>query len=164
MELIEKAKEAVPGITIAGDFIVGFPSESDEDFGRTVSLVKKVRYKNIFVFKYSPRPGTLAARRAQDGVPQEVKKRRNIELLSVQEQISGELSSEFLGKTAQVLVEGFSKKAYLKAKNKDNQSQLVGRTDRDWIVVFDGPKDLAGGFAEVKIMKTSPLTLFGELA
>ncbi|MBN2456297.1 MAG: tRNA (N6-isopentenyl adenosine(37)-C2)-methylthiotransferase MiaB [Sedimentisphaerales bacterium] len=163
LELIERAKERVPGIEIAGDFIVGYPEESEEIFAGSVSLVKKVRYKNIFVFKYSPRPGTKAEKYAQDDISQEVKRRRNMELLAVQEEISGHLAGEFLGKTVRVLVEGPSKKAHLEAENKDNHYQLVGRTAEDWIVVFGGTKELAGEFVDVKITKTSPLTLFGEL-
>ena len=74
------------------------------------------------------------------------------------------LSREFLGKTVKILVEGLSKKPHLDTENGENGVQLVGRTEGDWIVVFDGPRSLAGQFAEVKITKTSPLTLFGKLA
>jgi tRNA-2-methylthio-N6-dimethylallyladenosine synthase len=114
-------------------------------------------------------------------VPEEVKKRRNIELLAVQEKISDELAKQFLGKEVKVLVEGPSKKARFTAegaktaekinmKNSANSAvsavskfQLIGRTAEDWIVVFDGPVSLAGEFAKVKITRTSPLTLFGEM-
>ena len=155
--------------------MVGFPTETEKDFQDTVSLVEKARYKNCFIFKYSPRPGTKADKRLQDDIPQEVKKKLNYELLAVQEKISDELSREFPGKTVKVLVEGLSKKAHLTSakggkkanldgKNEDLRPQLVGRTTTDWIVVFNGPMDLAGEFAKVKITRTSPLTLFGELA
>lgn len=164
LELLDKARDIVPGIAIAGDFIVGFPGETEKDFQQTVSLVQKARYKNCFIFKYSPRPGTTAEEKLQDTVSTEVKKKRNIELLAVQEKISDELSKEFLGKTVVVLVEGLSKKPHLNAKNGENRPQLVGRTATDCIVVFNGPTSLAGQFAKVKITKTSPLTLFGELA
>ena len=164
LELLDKARDIVPGIAIAGDFIVGFPGETEKDFQQTVSLVQKARYKNCFIFKYSPRPGTTAEEKLQDTVSTEVKKKRNIELLAVQEKISDELSKEFLGKTVVVLVEGLSKKPHLNAKNGENRPQLVGRTATDWIVVFNGPTSLAGQFAKVKITKTSPLTLFGEIA
>ena len=162
LDLIDKARTIVPGIAIAGDFIVGFPGETEEDFQKTVSLVQQVRYKNCFVFKYSPRPGTAGEKRMDDDVLLEVKKRRNIELLSVQERISDELSGEFLGKKVTVLVEGPSKKARLHTENGGNGLQLVGRTAEDRIVVFDGIADLAGNFVNVKITKTSPLTLFGK--
>jgi len=164
LELVNKARDIVPGIAIAGDFIVGFPGESEDDFQSTVSLVQKARYKNCFVFKYSPRPGTIGEKKLQDDVPQEVKKRRNNELLAVQEVISDELSREFLNKTVKVLVEGLSKKSHLDTDNGVNRSQLIGRTAGDWIVVFGGAKELAGEFAKVKIIKTRALTLFGELA
>ncbi len=163
LELIDKAREIVPGIAISGDFMVGFPGETEEDFEETISLVEKTRYKNCFVFKYSPRPGTAAEKRMQDTVPEEVKRERNIKLLAVQEKISGELAKEFLGKEVKVLVEGPSKKAAVNPRGDKGYPQMVGRTAEDWIVVFDGPASLAGKFAKVKITKTSPLTLFGEM-
>ncbi len=163
LELLERARAIVPGITIAGDFIVGFPGETDEDFQATVDLVKKARYKNAFIFKYSPRPGTTADNRLQDTVDIEVKQKRNLELLTVQEKISDELSRDFLGKQVKVLVEGLSKKSRVNL-DKDENPQLIGRTSGDWIVVFNGPESLAGTFAAVKIEGISPLTLFGRLA
>ncbi|RKY24561.1 MAG: tRNA (N6-isopentenyl adenosine(37)-C2)-methylthiotransferase MiaB [Planctomycetota bacterium] len=163
LNLLDRARAIVPGIAIAGDFIVGFPGETEEDFQATVELVKKAKYKNCFIFKYSPRPGTTANKRLNDNVPQEVKKNRNIELLAVQEKISDELSKKFQDKTVIVLVEGLSKKPHLNTKEGENQLQLVGRTASDWIVVFNGQENLAGRFTKVKITKTTPLTLFGEL-
>ena len=163
LELIEKAREIVPGLAISGDFMVGFSGETEEDFEKTVSLVEKMRYKNCFVFKYSPRPGTAAEKRMQDTVPEEVKRERNIKLLAVQEKISDELAKEILETEVKVLVEGLSKKAGVNPCGEKGYPQLVGRTAEDWIVVFDGPINLAGEFAKVKITKTSPLTLFGEI-
>jgi tRNA-2-methylthio-N6-dimethylallyladenosine synthase len=159
LELLDMARQIVPGIAVAGDFIVGFPGETDGDFAQTVDLVKRANYKNCFVFKYSPRPGTTADKRLEDTIPLEVKKQRNYELLKAQEEMSGELAREFSGKTVKVLVEGLSKKSHLDK----GMPQLVGRTATDWIVVFNGPPSLAGQFATVKITRTSPLTLFGEL-
>ncbi|MHC4744890.1 MAG: MiaB/RimO family radical SAM methylthiotransferase, partial [Planctomycetota bacterium] len=161
--LLEKARSIVPDIAIAGDFIVGFPGETDEDFQATIELVKKARYRNCFVFKYSPRPGTTSEKRLEDTVPAEVKQARNVELLAVQEKISEELSADYLGKELTVLVEGPSKKPHLNAAESDNHPQLVARTATDHIVVFNAPESLAGSFAKVKIAKTSPLTLFAEL-
>jgi tRNA-2-methylthio-N6-dimethylallyladenosine synthase len=182
-ELLDMARRSVSDIAIAGDFIVGFPGENGDDFQQTVDLVKKAKYKNCFVFKYSPRPGTAADKRLKDTIPPEVKKQRNYELLKVQEKISAELAQEFLGKTITVLVEGPSKKAHLTAKHAETAEknikinsacsavsavkssiQLVARTASDWIVVFNGPRSLAGQFVNVKITKTSPLTLFGQIA
>jgi tRNA-2-methylthio-N6-dimethylallyladenosine synthase len=161
LELLERARTIVPDIAIAGDFIVGFPGETDEDFQATVDLAGKARYKNAFIFKYSPRPGTSADKLLQDTVAAEIKQGRNIELLAVQEKISAELSRDFLGKRVKVLVEGPSKKSQVNV-DKDGNPQLVGRTSGDWIVVFNGPESLAGNFAEVKITAVSPLTLFGK--
>jgi tRNA-2-methylthio-N6-dimethylallyladenosine synthase len=163
LELLDKARAKVPEISIAGDFIVGFPGETEEDFQATVNLVKKARYKNCFIFKYSPRPGTSADKKLQDDVPTEIKKRRNIELLAVQEQISDGLSRDFLGRTVRVLVEGLSKKPHLNSAESRDDPQLVGRTATDYIVVFNGPASLAGELVNAKITQTSPLTLFGEL-
>ena len=164
LELLDRARAVVAGIAIAGDFIVGFPGEMEEDFQATVDLVKKARYKNCFIFKYSPRPGTNADEKLKDNIPAEIKRKRNIELLNVQNEISEELSRQFLNRTIKVLVEGPSKKARLNSTGSENKPQLVGRTATDYIVVFNGPRSLAGLFANVKITKTSPLTLFGELS
>jgi len=164
LELLDRARAAAAGIAIAGDFIVGFPGETKEDFQATVDLVKKARYKNCFIFKYSPRPGTNADEKLEDNVPAEIKKKRNIELLDVQNEISEELSRQSLKKTVKVLVEGLSKKPHLNQAGSENKPQLVGRTATDYIVVFNGPQSLAGQFAKVKITRTSALTLFGELS
>ncbi|MHC4112788.1 MAG: tRNA (N6-isopentenyl adenosine(37)-C2)-methylthiotransferase MiaB [Planctomycetota bacterium] len=163
LTLLTKARDVVPDIAIASDFIVGFPGETDVDFEATVDLVKKARYKNCFIFKYSPRPDTTADKRLDDDIPLEVKKNRNIKLLAVQEKISEELSAEYLYKEVKVLVEGLSKKSHLNSAQIDGNPQLIGRTATDYIVVFNGPESLAGQFAKVKITKTSPLTLFGRL-
>jgi tRNA-2-methylthio-N6-dimethylallyladenosine synthase len=159
LELLDMARQIVPDIAVAGDFIVGFPGETDADFAQTVDLLKKARYKNSFIFKYSPRPGTIAEKRLEDNIPQEIKEKRNHELLKVQEEISRALAAEFTGQTVKVLVEGPSKKSH----QVDNLPQLIGRTSGDWIAIFNGPQTLAGQFANVKITRTTPLTLFGEL-
>ncbi|MCD4831584.1 MAG: tRNA (N6-isopentenyl adenosine(37)-C2)-methylthiotransferase MiaB [Anaerohalosphaeraceae bacterium] len=163
ISLIEKAKAIVPGIAIAGDFIVGFPGETDEDFATTVELVKKVEYKNCFVFKYSPRPGTRADEKLGDTVPAEIKKQRNIELLAVQEKISLKLNEALVGAKVKVLVEGLSKKSHLNRAENSGLPQLIARTATDRIVVFNGHIELAGRFCHVQITKVSALTLFGEL-
>jgi tRNA-2-methylthio-N6-dimethylallyladenosine synthase len=163
LALLERAREIVPDIAVAGDFIVGFPGESEEDFQATTDLLRRAKYKNCFIFKYSPRPGTKADKRLADTVPADVKQRRNVELLAVQEEISDQLSRAFLGRTVRVLVEGLSKKSRVNAPDAENHPQLVGRTATDYIVVFNGPPSLAGHFAQVEITRTAPLTLFGEL-
>jgi tRNA-2-methylthio-N6-dimethylallyladenosine synthase len=163
LEMLDRARTVVPDIAVSGDFIVGYPGETEQDFQATVDLLKNAKYKNAFIFKYSPRPGTKADKKLADSVPQEIKSKRNIELLAVQEKISGELSREFLGQSVKVLVEGLSKKPHLDSTAGGNNPQLVGRTATDWIVVFNGPMSLAEQFAKVRITKTAPMTLFGEL-
>ena len=161
--LMDKARSIVPDIAIAGDFIVGFPGETDEDFEQTVELVKRVRYKNAFVFKYSPRPGTHSETRMEDNVPMEVKQQRNIRLLEVIGEIAAEDNKRFEGKTVEVLVEGTSKKPHLNKAENDDNPQLIGRTGHDYIVVFNGPESLTCNYINVKIEKTAALTLFGTL-
>jgi len=153
----------VPDIAVAGDFIVGFPGETDDDFQQTVELLKKAKYKNSYIFKYSPRPGTRADEKLPDDVPLEVKKQRNNELLAVQEQISAEINQSFVGKTLKVLVEGVSKKGHLDNAGGEGIPQLIGRSAGDYIVVFDGAAALAGRFVDVEITRASALTLFGRL-
>ncbi|HUV41561.1 MAG TPA: tRNA (N6-isopentenyl adenosine(37)-C2)-methylthiotransferase MiaB [Sedimentisphaerales bacterium] len=163
LQLLDTARAIVPDLAAAGDFIVGFPGESEEDFQATVQLLKKANYKNAFIFKYSARPGTTAQKGQQDDAPEAVKKQRNNTLLGIQAEISGRLSSPFMGREVEVMVEGLSKKPHLNNAGNKNHPQLVGRTAGDYIVVFNGPVSLAGEFAKVKITKTFPLTLFGQL-
>ncbi len=162
--LMDKARSIVPDIAIAGDFIVGFPGETNEDFQATVDLVRRVRYKNAFVFKYSPRPGTHSEKKLEDNVPPEVKQQRNTTLLEVISEIAEQDNQRFLGKTLEVLVEGPSKKPHLNKADSGDNPQLIARTAHDYIVVFNGPESLTGRFVNVKITKTAALTLFAELA
>ncbi|MCE5187462.1 MAG: tRNA (N6-isopentenyl adenosine(37)-C2)-methylthiotransferase MiaB [Planctomycetaceae bacterium] len=164
IELMDKARAIVPDLAIAGDFIVGFPGETDEDFQATEHMIRRVRYKNCFIFKYSPRPGTRAEQKLADDVPAEVKQQRNVRLLEVVNQIAEANNRVFEGRTLEVLVEGPSKKAHLNKAEHLNEPQLIGRTAHDYIVVFNGPESLTGQFVNVRIVKTSALTLFGELA
>ena len=171
-ELIDRGRETVPGITFASDFIVGFCGETEEEFAETVALVERCRFKNIFVFKYSQRPGTVAARRVADDVPEEIKKRRNNELLAVQERISLADNQTLIGQTFEVLVEGYSKAA-IKAQEAEQSrggevgwrrsDQLVGRTRGDRIVVFAGRPELSGRLMSVRIAGATALTLFGDV-
>jgi tRNA-2-methylthio-N6-dimethylallyladenosine synthase len=96
-------------LMLAGDFIVGFPTETDEDFAKSMELVRRVRYKNSFIFKYSPRPGTVAFDKLPDDVPESVKRRRNNELLALQTRESDEIGREQIGLTHEVFVEGLSR-------------------------------------------------------
>jgi tRNA-2-methylthio-N6-dimethylallyladenosine synthase len=107
LEFIARVTEKLPDCTIAGDIIVGFPTETDADFEETVSLVRAVPFKNNFIFKYSPRPGTAAISRFEDDVPTEVKKLRNNLLLDIQTEVSAKVHSMWVGKTVEVLIEDF---------------------------------------------------------
>ena len=158
-ELIDAAREAVPGVGIAGDFIVGFPGEGEEDHRASADLIRRSRYKNSFIFKYSPRPGTRAAE-GDDDVGDPIKRRRNAELLAVQEEVSLAGNRELIAQTVEVLVEGPSPRA----KRPDGARQLLGRTRPDHIVVFDGPGELAGRHVNVEVADASALTLFGKIS
>jgi tRNA-2-methylthio-N6-dimethylallyladenosine synthase len=185
-DFVGRAKALMPDICLASDFIVGFPTETEEEFRETIDVVKRHRFKNSFIFKYSPRPGTIAIKRFEDDVPEEVKKRRNNELLAVQSEICEQTNIEMVGKTVDVIVEGesklVSKQAAYPSSNvtlgagfqngrsrfSDSESeprtQLIGRTRGDQIVVFDGPPTLKGKIRSVEIIRSSRMTLFAQLA
>jgi tRNA-2-methylthio-N6-dimethylallyladenosine synthase len=163
-EMIERIRTIIPDAAITSDFIVGFCGETEEDFQKSVELVQWARFKNSFIFKYSQRPGTKAAEAMPDDVPDEVKRRRNNELLAVQNAISLEDNLPFAGKDVEVLVEGPSKAAQKRSSGSDEVVQLVGRSVRDHIVVFDGSRTLTGQILPVRIEKVDAFTLLGRLA
>ena len=166
-ELVERIYQTIPGAAITSDFIVGFCGETEEEFEQTVELVRWARFKNSFIFKYSQRPGTYAAKHYDDDVKESEKRRRNNALLDVQNAISAEQSARFVGQTVEVLVEGPSKtakKGVLPLVGASScQTQLTGRTPCDRIVIFDGPTSLTGTLARVRITESAPFTLFGSL-
>ncbi len=164
-DLLERARQIVPDVVIAGDFIVGFPGETEEDHQASAELIRKAGYKNSFVFKYSPRPGTLAQKRYPDDVPDSVKRRRNNELLGVQEHVGLEHHRGYIGKSVEVLVEGPSPHASRPDARArlEGEVQLLGRTRGDHIVVFEGPLALAQQYAQVRIENATSLTLFATL-
>jgi tRNA-2-methylthio-N6-dimethylallyladenosine synthase len=182
-EMLGRIRATIPEAAVTSDFIVGFCGESEEDFQKTVELVRQGRFKNSFIFKYSARPGTQAAELFEDDVPETIKRRRNNELLAIQNAISLEENQPFLGRTVEILVEGPSKVSRKKTKSgdcpnfpdKENGTvpfrqednsivQLVGRTICDRIVVFDGPRELTGKILPVKIEKVDAFTLFGSIS
>ena len=116
LEFLDRARaflhqpEIGRALTVAGDIIVGFPTETDEDFAATERLLEKARYKNCFIFKYSPRPGTIAYDKLADDVPEGIKRRRNNQLLALQNRISATVGEEFVGSTVSVFVQGVSKR------------------------------------------------------
>ncbi|MDY6913772.1 MAG: tRNA (N6-isopentenyl adenosine(37)-C2)-methylthiotransferase MiaB [Planctomycetota bacterium] len=163
-ELVDRARAIVPDVVLAGDFIVGFPGETEQDHEASADLIRRSGYKNSFIFKYSPRPGTAAAKQLKDDVPQDVKKRRNNELLAVQAEVGLAHHQALVGKTVEVLVEGPSPRVDKQAqKPTADSAQLTGRTSADHIVVFDGARHLAGKYVDVTITAATPLTLLGEL-
>lgn len=184
-DFIGRAKALMPDISLASDFIVGFPTETEEEFRQTIDTVKRHRFKNSFIFKYSPRPGTVAIKRFDDDIREEIKKRRNNELLAVQSEICEANNAEMVGKTVDVIVEGESKlvskqAAYpssnvtlgsgfsridpVAASGLGEQTQLIGRTRGDQIVVFNGSPTLKGKILHVEIVRSSRMTLFAELS
>ena len=154
---------------VSSDFIVGFCGETEEEFQETVKLVEECRFKNSFIFKYSERPGTKASDHLPDDIPHDVKKRRNNELLAVQDRISDEDNQKFMGRTVDVLVEGRSKRSENPENKIDSDSpgsgpvQLTGRTHCDRIVVFDGNLRLAGTVVPIGIYDVVGQTLFGTI-
>jgi tRNA-2-methylthio-N6-dimethylallyladenosine synthase len=162
-DMMDRIRDIVPAAAVSSDFIVGFCGETESDFQQTVQLVRECRFKNSFIFKYSVRPGTKAAERLPDDVPEEIKRRRNIELLALQNTISEEDNQRFVGQVVEVLVEGPSKKA---ARNDDASAslQLTGRTICDRIVVFPGRKPLVGELVSVRVLDCTAHTLIGDLA
>ena len=179
-DFIDRAREHLPDVALASDFIVGFPTETEEEFQTCKDVVRRCGFKNSFIFKYSERPGTVAIKRFKDDVPDAVKKRRNNELLAVQQEVIAANHAALLGQTVSLMVEGasklVSKPAYpssnvelgarlqRRPSTPTNQTQLVGRTRGDQIVVFDGPASLAGHLADVTITAHRGMTLFGTRA
>ena len=160
-EMIARIRGIVPGAAVTSDFIVGFCGETEADFLATLDLVRWARFKNSFIFKYSPRPATKAFELYADDVPEEVKRRRNNELLAVQNATSLEDNQAFVGRAVEALVEGPSKSARKDASGGE-PAQMVGRTTCDRIVVFDGPRRLAGEILSVVVARADALTLYGR--
>jgi tRNA-2-methylthio-N6-dimethylallyladenosine synthase len=152
-DLVALARELVPGIAVASDFIVGFPGETEEEYRETTSLMRDLRFQNSFIFKYSPRPGTAAAK-LPDDVPWETKRRRNVELLEIQGEINLEQNRKFIGQEVEALVEGASSR---------DPRRLTSRLRTNHIVVFEGDPSLAGRLVSVKIESTTHLTLAGRV-
>ena len=125
-EMLARCRETVPGVAITSDFIVGFCGETEESFERTCDLVREASFKNSFIFKYSPRPGTKGRRLFADDVPEEVKKRRNNDLLAIQNAVSLADHRRFIGQRVEVLVEGPSKNAW---KQETERPRAADRPD-----------------------------------
>ncbi len=164
-EMMHRIRATMPKCAVSSDFIVGFCGESEESFQKSMDLIREFRFKNSFIFKYSPRPFTKANELWEDDIPEDVKRRRNNEMLDLQNEISEEDNAEFIGTSVEVLVEGPSKSEEKgKIESSDGlKRQLVGRTTCDRIVVFEGNPRLAGSIVEIDVFDCTQTTLIGSI-
>ena len=148
--LTEKLRAAMPDIGITTDVMVGFPTETEEDFADTTDLVRSVRFSNAFTFVYSPRKGTPAAEMPQ--IPYAVKRRRIGELIKLQNAVTKELSEDYVGNVYEVLAEDVSPK---------HEDMLCGRTESGRLATFPGDAGRIGEFVKVRINEARSASLFG---
>jgi len=154
MDRVRKIRKVLPGCGITTDVIAGFCSETEEDHQETLSLFREAGFDYAYMFCYSERPGTIAARNYPDDVPQEVKTRRLNEIIELQNQLSLESNRRDVGKVFEVLVEGPSKR---------NPEELCGRTGSDKMCVFPGLGHKAGDYVRVKVTDCTSATLLGTI-
>lgn len=152
LKLIERMREIIPGVSLSTDIITGFCDETEEEHRDTLSLMKIVEYDLAYMFAYSERERTLAHRKYEDNVPEEVKKRRLSEIIQQQMEIQKKNNQKEIGRTHLVLVEGESKRS---------SEQLSGRSDTNKMVVFDRKKYRKGDYVEVEITDCTSATLIG---
>ena len=153
LDLIKQIKNLIPDCGISHDMITGFPNETDEDHNQTLSLMKEVKYDFGYMFKYSERPGTFAAKKFEDNVDEEVKKVRLQEIIDLQQSHSKFRTKQYVGKTVEVLIEKESKKS---------SSHWAGRNEQNTVVVFPKKSHKIGDFVNVKIKDCTSATLIGE--
>jgi len=154
LERITKIKSLIPDCGLSTDIIVGYCGETDEEHGETVSLMQEVGYDFAFMFKYSERPDTLAAKKYADDVPEEVKGKRLDEIIKLQQQNSHQSNLKDVGKTFTVLVDSVSKRS---------KTQMSGRTDQNKVMVFDSLEARLGQYVQVKCTHCTAATLLGEI-
>ncbi len=173
-ELIHRIRGFMPDATITSDLITGFPTETEEDHQLTIDLMKRSQWKNCFIFKYSPRPGTVAIKRFEDDIPEDLKKLRNNDLLDVQNQVSLGIHESYIGKTMPIFVESISTREKRSRNTADGSVsvgwesneqilQLSGRTEGDLITMFNGSENHIGKIVDIKIERAACLSLFGKL-
>lgn len=150
-ELADRIRTTVPGVSLSTDIIVGFPSETEEQYQRSLELVSDLRFDKVHCAAYSPRPGTVAFRTMTDEIPQEDKARRRKQLEQLQESILQEINATLLGQDVEILVDGY------------NKSKWQGRTRTDKLVFFSDEGDHQGELATVNVNRTSPWSLQGTL-
>ncbi|MHC5353415.1 tRNA (N6-isopentenyl adenosine(37)-C2)-methylthiotransferase MiaB [Myroides sp. LJL115] len=153
MELVDNIYKMVPEISLSQDMITGFPTETEEDHLETLSLMEYSKYDFGYMFAYSERPGTLAARKLEDDVPEEVKKRRLTEVIETQRRIGLERIQRFLGQTVEVLIEKESKRS---------TQEWAGRNSQNTTVVFPKEDYKVGDFVMVEVLDCTSATLIGK--
>ncbi len=153
MALVDNIKQVIPDIALSQDMIAGFCGETEEEHQDTLSLMEYVKYDFGFMFAYSERPGTLAAKKMPDDVPNDIKKRRLNEIIQLQHQHGLQRMETFIGKTVEVLIEGTSKK---------REDQWKGRNSQNAVVVFDKTDEALGDFVHVLIEECTSATLIGK--
>ncbi|NBL63818.1 tRNA (N6-isopentenyl adenosine(37)-C2)-methylthiotransferase MiaB [Flavobacterium sp. NST-5] len=153
MALIDKIRNIIPDCSISQDMISGFPTETEQDHQDTLTLMEYVKYDFGYMFSYSERPGTLAARKMEDDVPEETKKRRLQEIVDLQQKLSAERTARFLNQMVEVLIEKESKKS---------PHFWSGRNSQNTTVVFPKGNYKPGDFVNVKITHCTSATLIGE--
>jgi tRNA-2-methylthio-N6-dimethylallyladenosine synthase len=155
LDLVDALRQAEPAIALSTDIIVGFPGESETDVDATIDMIERVRYDNVFVFRYSRRPGTPAAD-MPDQIPEAVKAARNSRVLEVVERVTAARSRLLAGRTMEVLVDGTSRKS---------SGELSGRTRCNRVVNFDGQGEVAAGdVVQIRVTDVLPHSLRGALA
>ncbi|HLP06090.1 MAG TPA: tRNA (N6-isopentenyl adenosine(37)-C2)-methylthiotransferase MiaB [Paludibacter sp.] len=154
LERIAAIRRILPDATIGTDVFCGFHDETEDDHRQTLSLMREVGFDMAFMFKYSERPGTFAAKSLPDNVSEEIKLRRLAEIIDLQNVLSNESNQRDIGKTFEVLVEGFSKRS---------KEQLFGRSSQNKVVVFPRAGRRIGETIRVKILSASSATLIGEV-
>ncbi len=152
-ELIDNIRRILPDCSISQDIITGFPTETEEDHQDTLSLMEYVKYYFGYMFTYSERPGTMAARKLKDDVPEEVKQRRLSEIIALQREHCAYRTQQHLGKTEEVLIEGTSKKS---------DTHWMGRNPQNTVIVFPKENYKTGDFVNIKINDCTSATLIGE--
>ncbi len=153
LDRINAIKSIVPNCGLSTDVFTGFCSETEEDHADTLSLMEQVKFDMAFMFKYSERPGTYAHKNLEDDVPDEIKTRRLNEVIRLQNKISLESNQNDIGKTFEVLAEGFSKKS---------DKMLYGRTSQNKVAVFPKQDFRKGDYVQVEISECTQTTLIGE--
>ena len=154
LALIDRIRAKLPDCGLTMDVIAGYPTETEEDHRQTLSLMEYVKYDFGYMFKYSERPGTYAARHYPDDVPEEVKQRRLDEIIALQAQHSAWRNAQYIGRECEVLCEGTSKK---------DAGRLFGRNSQGIVVVFDAAGHCVGDFVRVRIDETTQGTLLGSV-